>query len=607
MGPTRGAVKARTPENGAPRPPAPPPVAWSAAFVEALAAARGQRFDEAAQACLRILRERQLPTAVLMDVARLCTKIDRHETALLAIGRAIELEPDNALLFARRGMVEDGIWRIDEAAASFRRAIELHGDRPHHPLIANARFGLCILQLRIVHESEHDVARARRTYEAELDALSAYYERASDDERAAAIRSIDTRTPFLLAYEGHNDVALQRKWGRLMSSLMAAALPHLGAASPPPPPPEPGARIRVGFAAAYFNRHSVWKIPLGGWIRGLDRSRFEVFGYHLSNVNDAVTALARSSCEHLVGGPMPIDRWAERIKGDRLDVLVYPELGMFANAIRLAALRLAPVQCVGLGHPETTGLPTMDYFLSSELMETQDADAHYTERLVRLPNLSVYYEPLDDIAPSPNGRAAFGLREDATVYLSCQLTSKYLPRHDHLYAEIVARVEGSQLIFIDLTRSPAAIAVFRERMKRAFEARGLSFEERCVITPMLEPADFGALARCADVGLDSVAWSGFNTTMETLAVGLPIVTWPQQLCRARHCAAVLTRIGMPETIAESGEAFVDIAVRLGVDAVRRRELSRLGAERIPGAYRDRAVIQALETFFERATRAARGG
>ena len=86
---------------------------------------------------------------------------------------------------------------------------------------------------------------------------------------------------------------------------------------------------------------------------------------------------------------------------------------------QLAAQRLAPVQCNSWGHPDTSGFPTLDYYLSSDLMEPPDGQDHYTERLVRLPNLSVYYEPIDPSSASI-ARQDLGLRSTATVYWCAQ-------------------------------------------------------------------------------------------------------------------------------------------------------------------------------------------
>src|SRR5439155_19228973 len=78
-----------------------------------------------------------------------------------------------------------------------------------------------------------------------------------------------------------------------------------------------------------------------------------------------------------------------------LDVLLFTDVGMDALTYTLAFSRMAPVQCVGWGHPVTTGSPTMDYFVSSELLEVPGADEHYTEQLVRLPSLGTYYHRLE--------------------------------------------------------------------------------------------------------------------------------------------------------------------------------------------------------------------
>ena len=110
---------------------------------------------------------------------------------------------------------------------------------------------------------------------------------------------------------------------------------------------------------------------------------------------------------------------------------------------QLAAQRLAPVECNSWGHPDTSGFPTLDYFLSSELMEPPDAQDHYTEQLVRLANLSVYYEPLD-VEPVSVSRADLGLRSTETVFWCGQSLFKYPPQFDHLFPRIAGEVGDCQ-------------------------------------------------------------------------------------------------------------------------------------------------------------------
>src|ERR1700683_3573001 len=93
------------------------------------------------------------------------------------------------------------------------------------------------------------------------------------------------------------------------------------------------------------------------------------------------------------------------------------------------------VRAILLGHRETSVFPTIDYFLSSDLMEPADAVEHYTERLVRLPNLSIYYEPIE-LAPVRITRGELGMRPDAMVFWSGQSLYKFLPQYDFVFAKI---------------------------------------------------------------------------------------------------------------------------------------------------------------------------
>ena len=111
--------------------------------------------------------------------------------------------------------------------------------------------------------------------------------------------------------------------------------------------------------------------------------------------------------------------FAQALAPDAPHILIYPGLLMDISSIQLAAQRLARVQCNSWGHPETSGLPTMDYFLSSDLMEPPDADAFYTEKLVRLPNLAIYYEPVAT-EPVEVTRDELGLRANSTTFWSGQ-------------------------------------------------------------------------------------------------------------------------------------------------------------------------------------------
>ena len=202
--------------------------------------------------------------------------------------------------------------------------------------------------------------------------------------------AVGSNQPFFLAYQQQNDRELQALYGAMVCRIMTDRYP-----APAPLRRRSDNRLRVGVVCGFFCWHTVWKLFLRGWLSRLDRRRFEVFGYHTGTVRDQTTTAAAGLCDHFVQGPLSSEQWRETILTDLPDILIYPEIGMDAVTGWLAAQRLAPTQCAAWGHPETSGLPTIDYFLTSAAMEPPDGQTHYTEQLVHLPNLSIYYEPLD--------------------------------------------------------------------------------------------------------------------------------------------------------------------------------------------------------------------
>jgi predicted O-linked N-acetylglucosamine transferase (SPINDLY family) len=282
-------------------------------------------------------------------------------------------------------------------------------------------------------------------------------------------------------------------------------------------------------------------------------------------------------------------------------VLIYPEVGMDQVCMQLAAQRLAPVQCNSWGHPDTSGFPTLDYYLSSDLMEPPEADAHYTERLVRLPNLSIYYEPSVAL-DMPVVRAELGLRADATVYWCGQSLYKYLPQFDQVFARIAREAGDCQFAFMEHPKSPPVTAAFRARLERVFAAVGLRADDHLVFWPPFDAQRFVAAIGACDIVLDSIGWSGCNSTLESLPNGLPIVTMAGGLMRGRHTMAILRMMDMTETIVATLDDYVATAARLARDQAWRAIIKdRMSANR-DRVYRDETCIASLQEFLNRVAR-----
>jgi protein O-GlcNAc transferase len=270
--------------------------------------------------------------------------------------------------------------------------------------------------------------------------------------------------------------------------------------------------------------------------------------------------------------------------------------------LRLASLRLAPVQCSSLGHPETTGLPTIDYYLSSDLMEPQDGDEHYTEQLIRLPNLGFSYTP-PTVPYQEVSRERLGLRKTSILYLCSHALFTYLPRYDDVFPRIAGQAGDCQFLFIAHQDEKSPVTVkFHDRLKAAFQRFNMLDKPYVVFLPSLSPARYHAVNTISDIFLDSIGWSANNSTFEAIACNLPVITMPGSLMRQRHCAGILTMMGVTDTVASSHDEYVDMAVRLGKDTALRGQISQKIAVQKHRLYNDKACIRGLEDFLENAIR-----
>src|SRR5262249_1952114 len=319
-----------------------------------------------------------------------------------------------------------------------------------------------------------------------------------------------------------------------------------------------------------------------GWFRLLDPERFSIHAFHLGNRRDEETLLARSLAVDFEEGPRDLRGWVGAILERRLDVLIYPEIGMDQATLQLASLRLAPVQAVTWGHPETTGLPTIDYYISADDLEPPNAQAHYSERLVPLAHLGCCYEPLKSAAIPPD-LSGMGIDGDQPILLCPGMPFKYAPEFDGVLAEIAVRAGRCQFVFF-VPETARLADILRERLEAAFAKRGLDFAKFGVFVPWLESRGFAGLMERADVFLDTIGFSGFNTAMQAVECGVPIVTRDGRFMRGRLASGILKRIGLQELVAATEEEYVGLVLRVIQDREYQARLRRLIRERRGAIY-----------------------
>ena len=515
--------------------------------------------------------------------------LNREEEALNIYQEGLKHYHNSAGLYLHLTLTLQNYGRIQEAIAVASEASQL---LPNNLALKLEKQRL----LPIIYDTPEEIDFYRDRFTQHLEDLIQQTALDSPEVINTALQGIGWKTNFYIQYQCKNDLDLQSRYGQFVHRVMAANYPQW--VKPLPMPLLRGSsKVRVGYVCNFIYGHTVNKLFIG-WIKNHNSNNFEIYCYYTNPKVDSMTQQVRVYSHVFHHIPNDLEAICQQIISDHLHVLVFLEIGMAQNITQIASLRLAPIQCLTWGHPITSGIPTIDYFLSSHFMEPENAEEHYSEKLVRLPNIGISYtKPV--FPKNLKKRSEFQLHEDAVVYLSCQSIYKYLPQYDYLFAAIAQRVPQAQFAFIESQTSKSITEQFRQRLKRAFTKLELNNEEYCLMLPRFNQEDYLNLNLVSDIFLDTLDWSGGNTTLEAIACNLPVVTCPGEFMRGRHSYGILKMLGVTETIAEDEAEYIEIAVRLGLDPDWRQSIVQKIRDGHSRLYDDKTCVRALEEFYQR--------
>ncbi len=521
---------------------------------------------------------------VHVDIGMLLHERGELDAAAASLERAISIRPDLAEACFQLGHVLTARGEWKEAVVQFRRASQLQ------PAFAQAKWAGAMAQLPAIEDADTDIEQRRQAFARELDRLEQWF---ADADPREAFRAVGVHQPFYLAYQEISNRELLERYGNLCARLMRGWQEHAGLAAPER---KGGGRVKVGVVSAHIANHSVWNALVRGWITRLDRARFEIHLFHLGALYDQETRSAQAQATRYVGGHRSFEDWARLIHASGMEVLLYPEIGMDPTTAKLASLRLAPVQAASWGHPETSGLPTIDYFLSAAELEPPGAQASYSEALELLPGLGCWLPR--ERAPAMLAPAVLHELADGPLLVCPGTPFKYAARHDRLVTGIAKRVPGCKLVFFRNRPEHLSLRLER-RLRDAFQRDGVDFERHVRFVPWQGIAQFRGLLAQADLYLDTVGFSGFNTALEAMKCGLPVVAREGAFMRGRLASAILKRVRMDELVAASDDTYVELAAALARDTDRCEDLHErivAGRERL---YEDSTPVEGLQKFLER--------
>ena len=473
---------------------------------------------------------------------------NRQPEALLCYERAVEADPRMSAARQNLGYLLFNQGFPEKARDVYRELLAID-PAPMNRLLATS-------VLPVVYQSQEDLQHWRNEQHLALQTMA--NEGVTVDATAQLVP-----TAFFWAYQGLNDRDAMAIRGRVirgsanLDSNTANVRSEAAAGT---------GRVRVGFLSAYFRNHTIGRLNIGR-IEKLDRSKFHVTVCAASNADDEFSRRFQKAADEYVAIPRDVKEAIAAIRQLKLDVLVFADVGMDASCSTLAFSRMAPVQCVTWGHPETTGSSTMDYFLSSELIDDPGAQGHYTETLVRMPLTGTYYERPPIPSDPESIRRLPGLSGAGSLYGCPQSLFKFHPDDDIVLRGILEADPSGRVVVIE-----GRVPEWTNRLRARWQKTLANVHDRIVFLPALANDDYLRLLCVCDVILDPLHFGGGNSSYEAIAMGTPVVTLPSSFLRGRITAGLYRKMQMTECIAKTTDEYIALAVRLAKDQAFRQAI-----------------------------------
>lgn len=478
--------------------------------------------------------------------------LGRPAESLHALERAVALKPEYASAHLNLGMALKSLGRLSDATAAFRRAASLRDG-----------FWEALFQLGNVLKDQGRIDEALAAYQQVLD-----YEPRAFTTWSNMLCTLQYRDGISLAELAAMHARFDQVFGEPLRERLR---PHTNDR-------DPDRTLRLGFISADLHSH-----PVGFFIvrmlEHLDRSRVEAVCYHNSTTADDITDRIRSAA----AAWRDVRDWSDErleqgVRDDTIDILFDLSGHTRDNRLLVFARRPAPIQITWAGYVGTTGLRTIDYVLADDHQIPAAAEAHHVERILRMPDGYVTYDPP---AAAPAVSPLPALETGGVTFGSFNNQTKLGPRTVETWSRILHGVPGSRLLLKYYAMSNPAVS---GRLREMFAGHGIA-ANRLVFVGSSSHAQQLAQYGEIDVALDPFPYSGGLTTLEALWMGVPVVTCPGETFAGRHALSHLTTIGLTETIAEDLDAYVAVAASLATDLPR---LARLRA-----GLRDRVAASPL--------------
>jgi len=526
-------------------------------------------FEDAKKCYVRILHTIPTDIDTLFDMAFACQNLEQNDEAIKWYDRLLKIAPNHAQALINKGHLYRIQGLIHQACHHFVRAkSNIKND------------GLDVLNhisLPTIYQSKDEILFYRKRLKDYVTNHQVYLD---DPLKQVGI------TQFRLAYHGLDDTLLQKS----IADFYYRSCSSLNDDSSYLDQPRSQDKISIGFVTTFFfESHPVGKV-FYGLIRYLNRQTFRVILFHPSGIQSAQSELYQVFKDEIIHLPKNLSQCREIIAKEKLDILFYPEIGMDPLIYFLAFSRLARVQCVGWGHPVTSGIKNIDYYISSSDMEPENGMIYYTEKLALLKTFITYFfRP--NIQMLPAKRSDFNYPE-GHWYVCPQSIQKIHPDMDLIFEKILKNDPKGWLI-LNEGKYPVLTQQLKNRIKKSMP----KLFHRVLFFKTMPLEKFLQFLNVCDAVLDVPYFSSGTTTIEALSLGIPIVTIPGTFFRNRLAYGCFKRINVLNTVAKNLDHYVILANKLANDRDFRIHVSQNILSNNDVLFDNFDVIHAYEALF----------
>ena len=371
-------------------------------------------------------------------------------------------------------------------------------------------------------------------------------------------------------YDAAAILAEHQEWDRVHAQPLRRQIqPH-----DPPGAPGPRRRLRIGYVSPDFRNHcqAFFTIPL---LSRHDHEPFEIYCYSSVEKPDDLTQRIRSYADVWRDvAALDDGQVAQMVRDDRIDILMDLTLHMSKGRPLVFARKPAPIQATFGGYPGGTGLATMDWRISDPYLDPPGlSETHYVEKIIRLPHSFWCYDPAAmqvqamGVGPLPalaNGCMTFGCLNNF-----CKISDPTLA----LWSRVLKRVANSRL----LVMAPPGSA--RQRLLQTMADLGIDAQRIAFVQHQLRQEYLQVYHRI-DLGLDTYPYNGHTTSLDSLWMGVPVITLVGERSVGRAGYSQLCNLNLADLAAKDEDEFVKIAAQLAGDLPRLAQLRSSLQERM---------------------------